>query len=221
MPSRCQEADAAGVPWWWTCALTREPDDSSEHPWGRRARVGVMIGDGTSGSGLEPARLVGAWFEEHVETIHAYVCRRAGRDVAADVTAETFRVALVQFDRYDPSLGNERAWLYGIATNLLRRHWRTEIRALRTQQRSVLSMPAVGDPLLAAEDRIDARRDVDRVLEAVALLDPDDRDIVLLSVWEGLTSAEVAAAVGIPAGTVRSRLSRIRAQLRANQGASK
>lgn len=178
--------------------------------------------DGRSAeSRAKPARVVGVWFEQHVDVIHAYLCRRAGRDVALDVTAETFRVALAQFDRYDPSLGHERAWLYGIATNLLRRHWRSEQRALRSQHRSAASVSVTGDPLLAVEDRFDARRDVDRVLEAVALLDPDDRDVLLLTVWEGLTSAEVAAALGIPAGTVRSRLSRIRAQLRADQGASK
>ncbi|MTA14818.1 MAG: sigma-70 family RNA polymerase sigma factor [Actinobacteria bacterium] len=169
----------------------------------------------------EAASVVGAWFEQYVDVIHAYVCRRAGREVARDVTAETFRVALAQFDRYDSSLGHERAWLYGIASNLLRRHWRSEQRLLRSQHRSASSVSVVGDPLLAVEDRFDARRDVDRVLEAVALLDPDDRDVLLLTVWEGLTSAEVAAALGVPAGTVRSRLSRIRAHLRADQGASK
>lgn len=180
-----------------------------------------MVGGDTSGSGLEPARLVGAWFEDHVDAIHAYVCRRAGRDVAGDVTAETFRVALTQFERYDPTLGNERAWLYGIASNLLRRHWRSEQRALRSLHRSARARLAPDDPLSAVEDRIDAHRDIDRVLDAVALLDPDDRDLLLLTVWEGLTSTEVAAAIGIPAGTVRSRLSRIRGQLRAHQEGAK
>ena len=170
-----------------------------------------MVGGDTSGSGLEPARLVGSWFEDHVDAIHAYVCRRAGRDVAGDVTAETFRVALAQFERYDPTLGNERAWLYGIASNLLRRHWRSEQRALRSLHRSARALLAPDDPLSAVEDRIDAHRDIDRVLDAVALL----------TVWEGLTSTEVAAAIGIPAGTVRSRLSRIRGQLRAHQEGAK
>lgn len=168
----------------------------------------------------ESQRVVAVWFERHVDAIHAYVCRRAGEDVALDVTAETFRVALAQFDQYDPARGNERAWLYGVASNLLRRHWRTEQRMLRTQHRSGFAAAVTGDPLLAVEERIDARRDVDRVLVAVERLDPDDRDLLFLTVWERLTSAEVAAALGIPAGTVRSRLNRIRAQLRADQGAS-
>ena len=179
-----------------------------------------MFEGGAAQSDPEASQVVGGWFEQHVDVIHAYVCRRAGQEIALDVTAETFRVALAQFDRYDPALGHERAWLYGIASNLLRRHWRSEQRALRSQHRSAASASVTGDPLLAVEDRLDARRDVDRVLEAVALLDPDDRDVLLLTVWEGLTSAEVAAALGIPAGTVRSRLSRIRAQLRADHGAS-
>lgn len=179
-----------------------------------------MMIDDSAAPGDEAQRVVAVWFERHVDAIHAYVCRRAGEDVALDVTAETFRVALAQFDRYDPARGHERAWLYGVASNLLRRHWRTEQRMLRTQHRSIFTASVTGDPLLAVEERIDARRDVDRVLVAVERLNPDDRDLLLLTVWERLTSAEVADALGIPAGTVRSRLSRIRAQLRADQGAS-
>jgi RNA polymerase sigma-70 factor (ECF subfamily) len=179
-----------------------------------------MMIDDSAAPGDEAQRVVAVWFERHVDAIHAYVCRRAGEDVALDVTAETFRVVLAQFGRYDAARGNERAWLYGVASNLLRRHWRTEQRMLRTQHRSVFTASVTGDPLLAVEERIDARRHVDRVLFAVERLDPDDRDLLLLTVWERLTSAEVAAALGIPAGTVRSRLSRIRSQLRADQGAS-
>lgn len=164
---------------------------------------------------------VAEWFDLHVDTIHRYVARRAGDDVARDVTAETFRVALEQFDRFDESRGNERAWLYGIATNVLRRHWRTEHRLLRTEQRSGGSIARVpGDPLVAVDARVDAGRHVERVLGAIERLEPEDRDLIVLVAWEHLSSAEISEALGVPASTVRARLRRIRSQLRADQGAS-
>jgi RNA polymerase sigma factor (sigma-70 family) len=159
-------------------------------------------------------RVVAGWFDRHVDAIHAYVCRRAGEQVARDVTAETFRVALEDFDRFDPARGHERAWLYGIASNLLRRHWRTECRLRQTQRRSVRGESGPSDPYVVVDARLDARHDVERVLAAVEQLDEEDRDLLFLVVWEQLSSAEVAVALGIPAGTVRTRLKRIRARLR-------
>lgn len=164
--------------------------------------------------------MVAGWFDVHVDTIHRYVARRAGDDVALDVTAESFRVALEQFGRFDPSRGDERAWLYGIATNLLRRHWRTEQRRLRTQLHAEARTTVPGDPLVAVDDRVDAERDVERVLDAIDRLDSDDRDLVVLAAWEHLSSGEIAQALGVPASTIRSRLRRIRVQLRTDQGES-
>lgn len=164
------------------------------------------------------AATVAQWFDRHVDTIHRYVARRAGDEVAREVTAETFRVALEQVGRFDPVRGGERAWLYGIATNLLRRHWRAEQRRLRAHLRHAALQPVAGDPLLGADARLDAEREIEQVMTAVAHLDPEDRDLLVLIVWEGCTSAEVAGALNIPAGTVRSRLKRIRLHLR-EQGA--
>ena len=162
---------------------------------------------------------VARWFDLHVGTIHRYIARRAGDEVALDVTAETFRVALEQFDRFDDRRGSELAWLYGIATNVLRRHWRTEQRRLRIQLRSdARTRPSVGDPSVVVDDRVDAQRDVERVVDAIEQLDPDDRDLIVLVAVEHLTSAEIGVALGIPASTVRARVRRIRSQLRAEQG---
>lgn len=166
----------------------------------------------------DAANVVSDWFDRHVDTIYAYVSRRAGDDVARDVTSETFRVALEQFDRFDSTVGAERAWLYGIASNLLRRHWRAEQRRLRAHLRHASRAQVPGDPLVAVDARVDAGRRVERVIAAVERLDPDDRDLLLLIVWEHCTSAEAARALGIPAGTVRSRLKRIRALLKNDEG---
>ncbi|MEQ8440211.1 MAG: RNA polymerase sigma factor [Ilumatobacter fluminis] len=179
-----------------------------------------MIESEDSERGADARRQVGAWFDAHVNTIHRYIARRAGDDVAVDVTAETFRVALEQFDRFDTGRGDERSWLYGIATNLLRHHWRTEQRLTRTHLRFGETTRVPGDPLVAVEARVDAERDAERVLDAIDRLDPDDRDLLVLVAWEHLSSAEISAVLDVPASTIRARLRRIRSQLRSDQGGS-
>ncbi|WP_173041784.1 RNA polymerase sigma factor [Phytohabitans flavus] len=84
----------------------------------------------TSPVAIDPADLAGV-FDRYARDLLRYCTRRVGEQVAEDVVAETFLVAYEQRDRYDASRGEVLPWLYGIATNLLRRHRRTEIRALR------------------------------------------------------------------------------------------
>jgi RNA polymerase sigma factor (sigma-70 family) len=165
--------------------------------------------DRRSGEASDAARLYAA----HVDAVFAYVARRIGRELAADVTAEAFRVAIEHLGRYDAARGSERAWLYGIATNLLRRHWRTEERRLRAMGRHVAAEVPGGDPLLQVAERLDATVEVARVMAAVADLTIEDRDLLVLVAWERCSYDEVARALGIPTGTVRSRLHRIRRTL--------
>jgi RNA polymerase sigma-70 factor (ECF subfamily) len=157
-------------------------------------------------------------YEEHVDAIHTYVARRIGRDLAADVTAETFRIAIDQRHSFDPARGSARAWLFGIATNLIRRHWRTEERRLRAMARSaplgLQSGDQTGDLIDRVAERVDAGSDARAALAAVAELESADRELLVLIVWEELRHDEVAQVLGIPSGTVRSRLHRIRRQLR-------
>jgi RNA polymerase sigma factor (sigma-70 family) len=161
-----------------------------------------------------PEVLVAEWFDLHVDAVHRYVVRRVGPHTARDVVADTFRVALERTDEYDPARGSERSWLFGIATNLLRRHWRTEERRLRAHATAAGARTVSGDPLLAVEDAFDARRRLERLIDAVCALSLEDRDLLVLIAWEGLSATEVSAVLGIPKGTVRSRLSRVRSQLR-------
>ena len=161
--------------------------------------------------------VVADWFDHHVDTIYDYVARRVGEHIARDVVSETFRVALEQFDQFDVARGGERAWLFGIATNVLRRHWRTEERRLRACAAVAATPDVTGDPLVAVEDAVDAQRRVARLVDAVCALSPDDRDLLVLTAWEGMSSTETASVLGVPAGTVRSRLNRIRTQLRTDE----
>jgi RNA polymerase sigma-70 factor (ECF subfamily) len=158
--------------------------------------------------------VVADWFDRHVDSIYGYVARRVGEHIARDVVSETFRVALERFDQFDGARGGERAWLFGIATNVLRRHWRTEERRLRTCAAVAGSPDVTGDPLVAVEEAVDAQRRLARLVDAVCSLSSDDRDLLVLTAWEGMSSVETASVMGVPAGTVRSRLNRIRTQLR-------
>lgn len=188
-----------------------------EHPARRRASVDVMTSpDPRASADSRPAAdrgRVADWFDEHAAGLAAYAARRVGADLARDIVADTFRVALEQYERFDPRHGEARAWLFGIATNLIRRHWRTEERCLRTQARALDGRGTPLDPLLRTVEQLDAGRRYQQVVSAVALLPADDRDLLVLVAWEQMTSRQAAAVLGIPPGTVRSRLSRIRAEL--------
>lgn len=160
--------------------------------------------------GVDPAGL----YDEHVDAVYLYVARRLGPELARDVIADVFEAAIAGLNGFDPARGSARAWLFGIATNLMRRHWRTEVRRLRAWERAGAQVGVTGDPLLGVEDRIDATRRVADVMAAIGDLSPDDRDLLLLIAWEGAPYAACAAILDIPVGTVRSRLNRIRRDLR-------
>jgi RNA polymerase sigma-70 factor (ECF subfamily) len=167
--------------------------------------------------GPDPAVEFGRLFDTYARPLHRYLARRVGADSAHDLVSETFLVALNQRHTYDPRRGVVRSWLYGIATNLLRRQVRQEVRGLQAVARSAGHAPgqsASHEGRVA--DRVDAAVLAARLAGALAELSEGDRDVLLLTSWAGFDSAEVADALGIPVGTVRSRLHRVRKWLRAN-----
>jgi RNA polymerase sigma factor (sigma-70 family) len=151
-------------------------------------------------------------FDRHFDAVHRFVRRRVGATVAQDVAAETFLRAFEARDRFDVTRGDARPWLYGIAVNLLGHHYRSEERQLRAYARTGV------DPGLVDEERADARLDAAaarrQLAAALADLQPGDRDALLLHAWAGLEYAEIAEALDIPVGTVRSRLNRARELVR-------
>jgi RNA polymerase sigma-70 factor (ECF subfamily) len=166
----------------------------------------------------QPATLFGGLFEAHHDEIHRYVASRLSRAHADDLAAETFLVAFRSRDRFSGPVEHRRAWLFGIATNLIHRHRRDEERRYRALGRAGGMAPVDdGDP--DGTDRV-----VDRVVaggiqpalaEALGALNPADRDALLLVAVADLSYAEVGAALGIPPGTVGSRLTRARKAVRA------
>jgi RNA polymerase sigma factor (sigma-70 family) len=160
----------------------------------------------------EPERFADL-FDRHAPHIHRYLARRAGRQVADDLVAETFLAAFAKRDGYDLGHADARPWLYGIATNLVGQHRRDEARQYRIRQ-GAPAEPAV--PGHAERVAVDVTAQAARAQLTVALsaLPDGDRDVLLLIAWEELTYQEVSRALGIPVGTVRSRLHRARAKLR-------
>jgi RNA polymerase sigma factor (sigma-70 family) len=156
-------------------------------------------------------------FRRHATGIGRYAARRLGPGPAEDIVAETFLVAFRQRERYDPARCDARPWLFGIAGNLIRRHYRDEVRQLRALARTGV------DPVAESfTDRADARLAAGAASRAVAAaiadLDPDQRDVLLLITWGELTYDQAAEALGVPEGTVRSRMNRARTRLRAALG---
>ncbi|TDD87393.1 RNA polymerase sigma factor [Actinomadura rubrisoli] len=160
----------------------------------------------------EPERFA-TLFRRHAPAIMRYVVRRLGPGPADDIVAETFLIAFRGRGSYDLDRRDAGPWLYGIATNLVRRHRRDEVRQLRALARTG------ADPVTESfADAADARLVADSarrpLAAAIAGLPAAQRDVLLLVTWEGLTYDEAARALGVPEGTVRSRMNRARNKVR-------
>ncbi|TML40231.1 MAG: RNA polymerase sigma factor [Actinobacteria bacterium] len=168
-----------------------------------RAIEGVTDAQAIGDSLAEPEAFA-VLFDRHFDAVHGYAQRRVGPDLADEIAAETFTRAFDRRRRYDASREDARPWLLGIAANLLRRHWRSERRRLDAYARSA-EFEAGGDlaPPVAAE-----------LAAALRALPRREREPLLLLAWADLSYEEIGVALGVPIGTVRSRISRGRARLR-------
>ena len=161
----------------------------------------------------DPQRF-GEVYDRRGAAVHRYLSRRVGTTIADDLTAETFLVAFRGRHRFDASASSALPWLYGIATNLLRRHRRTESAQYRAMERTG------ADPVLAdnhadqVADQVTASAAARAVSGVLASLSAKERDTLLLFAWGQLSYEDIAAALSIPVGTVRSRLNRARRRLR-------
>ena len=133
------------------------------------------------------------------------------------MAAQSFLEAFRHRRRYDPRRASVRTWLYGIATNVIGRHQRAEFRALKAMARLTPDRDRSEHADLI-DERVSAQCLRDHLAQAIAALPRGQRDVLLLVALAGLSHDEVAAALGIPYGTVASRLSRARSVLRAALG---
>ena len=163
---------------------------------------------------LDDSARFGLLFDRHATVVFRYLVRRVGVDDAEPLLGDVFRVAFEKRSTYDCERSNARPWLYGIATNLLARHRRTEARRIRATARLLARQRPADDPTDQVIATLDALELWPQVADAVDRLPEQERDALLLYVWEELGYEEIAAALGVPVGTVRSRLNRARLSLR-------
>jgi RNA polymerase sigma factor (sigma-70 family) len=141
-----------------------------------------------------------------------YLSRRVGPTLAEDLTAEAFAIAWQRFPDYDPTRAAFSTWVFGIAINLLRRHARTEIYQLGMFSRTGTD-PARTSDESAIVDRLAAGAFWPKVAAELADMDETDRDVLTLYAWAEMSYTAIAETLGIPVGTVRSRMSRARDRL--------
>ena len=153
-------------------------------------------------------------YERYFPDIHRYIAGRLGRDVADDIAADTFVIALRKHDGFDAGRGPVRAWLYGIATNLIAQHRRAEQRRYRALARTQAEPFTVSHAETVCCHQVAAAGMQPRLAQALARLSPEERDVLLLVALADLSHEEISQALGIPHGTVGSRLNRARKKIR-------
>lgn len=182
-----------------------------------------------AGSLVERERFA-AIFDRHFAKLHRFFEWRVGRDAADDLAGEVFRLAFERRAGYDTSRADCLPWLYGIATNVLRQRQRSWGREAGALARAAAWVPAAGSASVTPgpdgdgfSDDVSSRLDAERRLAGLARLlrslTDGEREVVLLAAWEDLSYEELADALGVPLGTVRSRLHRGRRKLRARLAA--
>lgn len=155
-------------------------------------------------------------FEREGQRIHALLLRLTGDpDEAADLTQEVFLKAARAWHSFEER-SSAGTWLYRIAVNAARDRWRRRRHPVESYEGAleagrpvepVGEADSTGAPLMAAEAA--------RLLqEGLAELEPAAREVLLLREAEGLPYQEIAAVLGVPIGTVQSRLARARTALR-------
>ncbi|UJW31721.1 RNA polymerase sigma factor [Saccharothrix sp. AJ9571] len=167
-------------------------------------------------SWAEPARFAEI-YDRHAAHIQRYLARRVGAQAAEDALNETFLAAFGKRHRYDRDRPDARPWLYGIATRVVGQHRRDEVREYRLRA-SLGPAEEVDGPADRVAAKVSAQATSAAVATGLTSLAGGDRDVLLLIAWEGLSYEEVAAALAIPIGTVRSRLNRARRKVRAALG---
>jgi RNA polymerase sigma-70 factor (ECF subfamily) len=151
----------------------------------------------------------GQVFDRHWPALRRYLALRLGADLGEELAAEVFVRAFAGRHTYKDGDGDARPWLYGIAANLVRDHRRRERR--HTAAMALLDRA----PTMPAQ-----LPDVSAVMSQLARMPLGTREAVALWVWGDLSYEQIAQALSIPIGTVRSRLNRARTALAATARAA-
>lgn len=168
------------------------------------------MGVETRDEGVVDPEAFSALVESAGPDVHAYLARRAPAQ-AEDLLGRVWVEAFATRRSFDPARGSARSWLFGVARNVLLRHWRDR----RTETPNAALATIVCDPWDEVDARLDSTALAGALRAAIGALPEADREVLLLVAWEQLTPTEAAVVVGIPAATARSRLHRARTRMRA------
>jgi RNA polymerase sigma factor (sigma-70 family) len=164
------------------------------------------------GRSFRTPKAFGEVFDRHWDSVYRYCRSRAG-DAGEDLAAETFRLAFDRRGTYELDRADAGPWLLGLANNLIRNHLRGCDRGRRAVGR--LGADRCDDLAEIAMGRAEAALLGPALAQALDGIPDGDRDALLLMAWNDLSYQEVAEALDVPIGTVRSRISRARLRLRA------
>ncbi|MFC5823150.1 RNA polymerase sigma factor [Nonomuraea insulae] len=173
----------------------------------------VVVDSEIIAGSLDDPEKFAALFDRYAAMLYRYISFRLGPALTEDLVGETFLIAFRRREAYDVSYRDARPWLLGIATKLITGHRRAEISRYRAAERQGPA-PAVDGPEEAITRDLTAQGSRPALLHALALLPRGDRDVLLLVAWSDMTYEEAARALGIPVGTVKSRLNRARRKVR-------
>ena len=162
---------------------------------------------------LEEPGTFGVLFDRYGALLLRFLARRVDPAEAEGLLAEVFRIAFERRASFQLDRDCARPWLYGIAANVVAKYHRSAARRLRATLRLAARRVLSEDPAERAVQAADAQARWAKVAEAVVELPDPEREALLLFAWEELSYEEIGEALGVPLGTVRSRLNRARARV--------
>ncbi len=155
-------------------------------------------------------------FDRHFAAVFRFAERRIGPDQAGEVASETFARAFAKRSGFRFEAVDALPWLFGIASRLILHERRRFVRYLAAVERVGAEVHTLDheSQLRAADRRLDAPGEWEQMREALLALSDPDRELLLLVAWDELSYEDAATALGLPLGTVRSKLHRAKARLR-------
>ena len=152
------------------------------------------------------------WYAAHGRAIYRYLRFQSdSADAADDLTADVFLRVLEAGHRYDPARADARTWIFGIARNVLRDHFR------RLKVRRHVTVDALRDlagDAPSPEERVLREEEIGQLLAAVQTLGAKDRELIALRYGSELPFADIGKVLGLGDAAVRTRLWRALARLR-------
>ena len=144
-----------------------------------------------------------ALFDHYAPRVKAYLKRLGAADgLAEDLAQDVMLTVWRKADSYDSGRAGVGTWIFTIARNL-------RIDALRRDRRPTLDpddLPPVADPSPLPDEEVEALRQQRQVRAALRALPADQAKVVAMAFYDGKSHGEIAAALSLPLGTVKSRL---------------